>query len=37
MSALLAKFPEFDPAWPDPIKAKWFEGFEQFMKGAAPK
>lgn len=34
MTALLAKFPEFDPKWPDEIKAKWFEVFEQFMKGA---
>lgn len=37
MSALLAKFPDFDPAWPDDIKAKWFEGFETFMKGVAQK
>jgi hypothetical protein len=28
---LLAKFPEFDPSWPDEIKAKWFAGFDQFM------
>ena len=27
---LLAKFPEFDPTWPDQLKAKWFEGFERF-------
>lgn len=31
---LLAKFPEFDPSWPDEIKAKWFEGFSQFMEMA---
>jgi hypothetical protein len=31
MSDLLAKFPKFDPSWPDDIKAKWFEGFQQFM------
>lgn len=37
MGALLAKFPEFDPSWPDEIKTKWFEGFEQFMKGATSK
>lgn len=37
MEALLAKFPEFDPTWPDEIKAKWFEGFDQFMKGATSK
>jgi len=34
MEALLAKFPPFDPIWPDDIKAKWFDGFDQFMKGA---
>jgi hypothetical protein len=28
---LLGKFPAFDPAWPDEIKAKWFQGFDQFM------
>ncbi|HWA68293.1 MAG TPA: hypothetical protein VG821_00480 [Rhizomicrobium sp.] len=31
---LLAKFPPFDPAWPDPIKTKWFEGFEKLMKSS---
>jgi hypothetical protein len=31
---LLAKFPEFDPAWPDEIKTKWFAGFDQLMKSA---
>jgi len=31
---LLAKFPEFDPTWPDPLKAKWFEGFERLMKSS---
>jgi len=31
---LLDKFPPFDPAWPDPIKTKWFEGFEKLMKSA---
>ncbi|HYC98768.1 DUF5343 domain-containing protein [Brevundimonas sp.] len=37
MKALLDKFPAFDPAWPDDIKAKWFEGFDIFMKGASLK
>jgi hypothetical protein len=32
---LLAKFPPFDPSWPDPLKTKWFEGFERLM-GAKP-
>jgi hypothetical protein len=32
---LLEKFPAFDPNWPDPIKEKWFAGFDQFMKKAA--
>lgn len=28
---LLAKFPEFDPAWPDDVKTKWFDGFKELM------
>ena len=28
---LLSKFPSFDPAWSDEVKAKWFEGFNQLM------
>jgi hypothetical protein len=36
-SELLKKFPDFDPSWPDEIKAKWFEGFDQFMKGTMNK
>ncbi|MBI2412749.1 MAG: DUF5343 domain-containing protein [Deltaproteobacteria bacterium] len=28
---LLAKFPEFDPVWPDEVKAKWFDGFKELM------
>lgn len=31
---LLAKFPEFDPNWPEDIQAKWFSGFEKLMKSA---
>lgn len=37
LGQLLGKFPDFDPAWPDEIKAKWFAGFDQFMKGAKQK
>ncbi|MGO8053514.1 DUF5343 domain-containing protein [Rhizobium leguminosarum] len=29
---LLNKFPTFDPAWPDEIKAKWFDGYERLLK-----
>lgn len=29
---MLAKFPSFDPAWPDDVKAKWFESFEKLMQ-----
>ena len=29
---LLAKFPSFDPAWSDELKAQWFKGFQQFME-----
>ena len=28
---LLSKFPELDPAWPDDVKAKWFDGFKDLM------
>lgn len=35
MEMLLAKFPDFDPSWSPELKAKWFEGFDQFMKKAA--
>lgn len=31
MDQLLGKFPNFDPDWPDELKAKWFEGFERLM------
>jgi hypothetical protein len=31
---LLAKFPQFDPAWPDELKAKWFDGYERLLKTA---
>jgi transcriptional regulator with XRE-family HTH domain len=27
-NTLLSKFPDFDPAWSDEVKAKWFEGFK---------
>jgi hypothetical protein len=29
---LLSKFPSFDPAWPDDVKAKWFDAFAKLMK-----
>jgi len=29
---LAAKFPEFDPTWPNEIKATWFEAFQKLMK-----
>lgn len=31
---LLAKFPQFDPAWPDDVKGKWFDAFDRLMKGS---
>lgn len=34
LGQLLAKFPDFDPAWTDDLKAKWFAGFGQFMEKA---
>jgi hypothetical protein len=33
---LLEKFPKFDPAWTDDLKAKWFEGFQKLMGMAPP-
>jgi len=29
---LLSKFPSFDPAWPDEVKSKWFDGFHRLMR-----
>jgi hypothetical protein len=29
---LIDKFPSFDPAWPDEIKAKWFAAFDQLIR-----
>ncbi len=29
---LLSKFPSFDPSWPDDVKLKWFDAFDQLMK-----
>ena len=29
---LLDKFPSFDPAWNDDIKAKWFDAFDELLK-----
>ena len=29
---LLAKFPDFNPEWPDEVKAKWFDAFEKLMR-----
>lgn len=31
---LLEKFPALDPAWPDDVKAKWFDAFQQLMNSA---
>jgi hypothetical protein len=28
---LATKFPKFDPAWPDDVKTKWFDGFKELM------
>lgn len=33
---LLAKFPSFDPAWPDEVKKEWFTAFHQMMKMGGP-
>jgi hypothetical protein len=31
---ILAKFPEFDPAWPPEIKSKWFDAFAKLIEWA---
>lgn len=34
---LLAKFPNFDPAWNDEIKLKWFAAFDELLKRGFPR
>jgi len=34
---LLEKFPTFDPAWPDEVKLKWFDAFDQLLKRGMPE
>jgi hypothetical protein len=29
--SLLSKFPSFDPAWPEEVQKKWFDGFKELM------
>jgi len=29
---LLSKFPSFDPSWPDEVKVRWFDAFDQLMR-----
>ncbi len=29
---LITKFPSFDPTWPDDVKSKWFDAFDQLLK-----
>ncbi len=29
---LIGKFPSFDPAWPDEIKMKWFQAFDELIR-----
>jgi hypothetical protein len=36
-SLLLSKFPNFDPAWPDEIKLKWFSAFDEMLKKGLSK
>jgi hypothetical protein len=34
---LVAKFPNFDPTWPNELKAAWFAGFKDLMASADSK
>lgn len=34
---LLAKFPAFDPNWPDEVKMKWFQAFDELLKRYSAK
>ncbi len=36
-SMLLSKFPDFDPAWSDDIKIKWFAAFDELLKKGLSK
>ncbi|MDX2273968.1 MAG: hypothetical protein NW206_00835 [Hyphomonadaceae bacterium] len=37
LEALVEKFPDFDPAWPDEIKQAWFVSFRELMSRVAPE
>ena len=34
---LLEKLPSFDPAWPDEIKTKWFQAFDELLRRGVTK
>ncbi|MFC1987064.1 hypothetical protein ACFLVH_00725 [Chloroflexota bacterium] len=34
---LLAKFPTFDPSWPDEVKLKWFDAFDKLLMRSLSK
>lgn len=37
LDKLMEKFPALDPAWPDEVKAKWFDAFRELMATAESK
>ncbi len=37
LDRLMEKFPALDPAWPDDVKAKWFDAFKDLMEKADQK
>lgn len=37
LDKLMEKFPPLDPAWPDDVKAKWFDAFRELMSNADAK
>lgn len=34
---LLNKFPSFDPSWPDEVKLKWFQAFDELLRRGLTK
>lgn len=37
LSALIAKFPDFNPEWDEKTKAVWFDSFSKLISLSSPK